>query len=165
MLYCDFYWSVHGSLACLLVGWSMVSLSVVPTSVGLSVHKQIFLGRREHTRWGKWGTKGQREGETEGHSTREMVSSNKAVTRPIVAKSRKFGWILLNSLEFTWIRGFRETRVGWTDGQTDRRTKPLIELLFATKNNGLEINNRYYDQQEVGQINRYRFALAIRSMD
>ena len=39
-------------------------------------------------------------------------------------------WIFLNFLEFWWIRGFWETR----DGPTDGRTKPFIELLFATTN-------------------------------
>ena len=70
--------------------------------------------------------------------------SNKAITRPLVAKSLNCAESVefyLNLLEFCWICGFWETRDGQMDPQTegprnprtDGRTKPLIELLFATK--------------------------------
>ena len=64
---------------------------------------------------------------------------------PIVPQSNncKKLWILLNLLEFPWIflnlRFFEKHLMDpWTDRrtdwQTDQWTKPLIELLFATKN-------------------------------
>ena len=61
---------------------------------------------------------------------------NKAVTRPTVVNFVEFCWVYLNLLEFTVF----EKRVTdgpmnpRTDPQTHGRTKPLIELLFATKN-------------------------------
>ena len=56
-----------------------------------------------------------------------------------MANSCKKAWILLNLLEFTWIySNLRFLRNAWrthgpTHRRTDQRTKPLIDLLFATK--------------------------------
>ena len=78
-------------------------------------------------------------------------------------------WILLNFLEFSWIStknailwlpcfivlksSFpRYLRNAWrTDRRTDRRTKPLIEFLFATKNQSrnYNINNALYTTASV----------------